>query len=199
MIDSGRRRDVVGADLDARVDAGEPFPIVDDELCTFAFHGPAIGVRLVHFGVGLPDDLAFELLDEDGEWWLLTLEMPHGSRLEYKLEVTDSFGTRLVEDPLNWRDGQPPLRRQLGVRGGRLRDPGVGDRARRRAPRVDSRPVTSTALRWARRADDLGLRAGRVHSRPQRRAIRSSSSTTDPTTCATPRRPPSSTTSSTAA
>ena len=89
------------ADLDARVDAGEPFPIVDGELCTFAFRGPAIGVRLVHFGVGLPSDLSFEVVEQDGEWCLLTLAMPYGSRLEYKLEVTDSFGTKLVEDPLN--------------------------------------------------------------------------------------------------
>ena len=47
--------------LDARRDAGEPFPIVDGDACTFAFHGPAISVRLVHFGVGLPVDLAFTL------------------------------------------------------------------------------------------------------------------------------------------
>ena len=32
--------------------------------------------------------------------------MPHGTRLEYKLEVVDSFGNHLVEDPLN-----PPWRR----------------------------------------------------------------------------------------
>lgn len=106
-----RRRLALSAErLGARVEAGDPFPIVDGEHCTFAFHGPAIGVRLVHFGVGLPTDLSFELVDEDKElqglggaqdWWALTLAMPHGSRLEYKLEVTDSFGTKLVEDPLN--------------------------------------------------------------------------------------------------
>jgi enterochelin esterase-like enzyme len=96
--------------LDARVDAGGAFPIVDDDGCTFAFRGPAISVRLVHFGVGLPGDLCFALVDEERgceglggaeEWWALTLAMPHGSRLEYKLEVVDSFGTRLIEDPLN--------------------------------------------------------------------------------------------------
>ena len=55
---------------------------------------------MVHFGVGLPADLAFAPLGESG-WWLLALELPRGSRLEYKLEVVDSFGTHLVEDPLN--------------------------------------------------------------------------------------------------
>jgi enterochelin esterase family protein len=95
--------------LDARLAAGEAFPIVDDELCTFAFHAPAIDVRLVHFGVGFPDDLRFDLVDEEREWWLLSLELPHGSRLEYKLEVRDSFGTRVVEDPLNWRAASHPF------------------------------------------------------------------------------------------
>jgi enterochelin esterase family protein len=95
--------------LDARLAVGESFPIVEDHLCTFAFHAPAIGVRLVHFGVGFPEDLRFELLDENTDWWLLSLELPVGSRLEYKLEVRDSFGTRLVEDPLNWRAASHPF------------------------------------------------------------------------------------------
>jgi enterochelin esterase-like enzyme len=95
--------------LDARLAAGESFPIVDDQLCTFAFHAPAIGVRLVHFGVGFPEDLRFELLDENSDWWLLSLELPRASRLEYKLEVRDSFGTRVVEDPLNWRAASHPF------------------------------------------------------------------------------------------
>lgn len=85
--------------LNARRRTGDPFPVVADGLCTFAFNGPVISVRLTHFGVGLPDDLRFERRDED--WWLLTLEIPRGSRIEYKLDVTDSFGTRMIEDPLN--------------------------------------------------------------------------------------------------
>jgi enterochelin esterase-like enzyme len=95
--------------LDARLAAGDAFPIVDDAHCTFAFHAPAIGVRLVHFGVGLPDDLHFELLDDERDWWLLALELPRASRLEYKLEVHDSFGTRIVVDPLNWRAASHPF------------------------------------------------------------------------------------------
>jgi enterochelin esterase-like enzyme len=86
--------------LDDRLRHGGPFPIVTPDMCTFAYHGPVISVRLVHFGVGFPDDLSFEPLGESG-WWLLALDVPEGSRLEYKLEVVDSFGSRLVEDPLN--------------------------------------------------------------------------------------------------
>ena len=94
--------------LQARRDAGEPFPLADHDVSTFAFHGAAIAVRLTHFGVGLPDDLAFHPLGES-EWWLLSLRFPHGSRLEYKLDVTDSFGTRLIEDPLNPRSASHPF------------------------------------------------------------------------------------------
>lgn len=95
--------------LDDRVTAGKPFPIVDGDVCTFAFCGPAIRVRLTHFGVGLPDDLGFAQLDDDSEWWLLALRFPHGARLEYKLDVTDSFGTHLIEDPLNPRAANHPF------------------------------------------------------------------------------------------
>jgi enterochelin esterase-like enzyme len=86
--------------LEERRAHGEPFPIVDREACTFALHGEVIGVRLVHFGVGLTDDLGFEQLGES-DWWLLSLAVPPGSRIEYKLEVVDSFGTQLIPDPLN--------------------------------------------------------------------------------------------------
>jgi enterochelin esterase family protein len=95
--------------LDERRGSGGEFPVLDGETCTFAFQGPAVHVRFVHFGVGLPDDLSFELLDEERGWWVLTLQLPHGTRLEYKLEVADSFGTRLVEDPLNWRAATHPF------------------------------------------------------------------------------------------
>jgi enterochelin esterase-like enzyme len=86
--------------LDERRAAGEPFPIVEPGRCTFAFAGPVISVRLAHFGVGLPEDLSFEPVDES-EWWVLALEVPDGTRLEYKLDVVDSFGNRFIEDPLN--------------------------------------------------------------------------------------------------
>ena len=86
---------------------------------------PVISVRLIHFGVGFPGDLDFEQLG-DSEWWLLALDVPRGSRLEYKLEVTDSFGTTVVEDPLNGRHASAPLRRQFGVRGRRLRRTAMG-------------------------------------------------------------------------
>jgi enterochelin esterase-like enzyme len=88
------------ATLESRRHGGGAFPIVEPDRCTFAYHGPVESVRLVHFGVGLPADLAFEPLG-DTEWWVLGLAVPCGARIEYKLEVTDSWGQRLIEDPLN--------------------------------------------------------------------------------------------------
>jgi enterochelin esterase family protein len=87
---------------------GGSFPIVDTRSCTFAYHGPVISVRLTHFGVGFPDDLDFEPVG-DSDWWLLALDVPPGSRLEYKLEVTSSFGTTMIEDPLNERRASHPF------------------------------------------------------------------------------------------
>ena len=77
------------------------FPLSDAEQTTFAFRGSAEAVRLVHFGIGLPEDLSFERVG-DSDWWLLALELPEGSRIEYQLEVTEPGGHRYVTgDPLN--------------------------------------------------------------------------------------------------
>ena len=75
-------------------------PSSSPNVCTFAYRGPVVSVQLVHFGVGLPDDLSFEQLG-DREWWVLALAIPDGTRLEYKLDVVDSFGKHFIDDPLN--------------------------------------------------------------------------------------------------
>ena len=86
--------------LDARCADGGAFPIVEPGACTFAHHGPADAVRLVHFGVGFPTDLRFEPVD-DSDWWVLPLAVPDGTRVEYKVEVVDSCGTAPRRGPLN--------------------------------------------------------------------------------------------------
>lgn len=95
-------------ELERRLADGAAFPVVEDDVCCFAYRGEVIGVRLMHFGVGLPDDLTFEPLD-DSDWWLLPLAMPKGTRLEYKLEVEDSYGRHLIDDPLNPHDASHPF------------------------------------------------------------------------------------------
>jgi enterochelin esterase-like enzyme len=100
---------VTPAALDERLAAGAPFPIVEPERCTLAYRGEVISVRLMHFGVGMPDDLTYEPLDDESGWFVLPLAMPPGTRLEYKLEVQDSYGTHLVDDPLNPHDATHPF------------------------------------------------------------------------------------------
>lgn len=82
------------------------FPLTTEERTTFAYRGEAKSVRLVHFGIGLPKDLHFERLG-DSTWWVLPLALPHGTRLEYQIEVTEAHGSYTIQDPLNpheWRN-----------------------------------------------------------------------------------------------
>jgi enterochelin esterase family protein len=75
-------------------------PLVEPDTCTFFYRGAARAVRLVHWGVGLPLDLDFVPL-EGTDLWYLVLHLPRGSRVEYKLEIEEPGGVRMVEDPLN--------------------------------------------------------------------------------------------------
>jgi len=84
------------------------FPLTSDRVATFAYRGGADSVRLLHFGIGLPDNLEFERR-EGSDWWLLTLGLPNGTRLEYQLEVTEWGQSRLIEDPLNPFEARNPF------------------------------------------------------------------------------------------
>ena len=84
------------------------FPLTGDGVATFAYRGGADSVRLVHFGIGLPDDLSFERL-EGSDWWLLALGVQNGTRLEYQLEVTEWGHPRVIGDPLNPFEARNPF------------------------------------------------------------------------------------------
>jgi enterochelin esterase family protein len=88
--------------------AAGPAPLVEPGSCTFFYRGDAEAVRLQHFGVGLPADLAFTRVD-GSDLWYLVLELTPGSRLEYKLEVARAGGVGLIEDPLNPRAARHPF------------------------------------------------------------------------------------------
>lgn len=84
------------------------FPLTNEDATVFAFHGDAEGVALIHFGIGLADDLAFERLD-DSDWWLLALALPTGTRLEYQLGLTVDGQQHVIEDPLNPHHARNPF------------------------------------------------------------------------------------------
>jgi enterochelin esterase-like enzyme len=106
-----RRLDAAGtlsADALEGVLAGGQVPLVEPDTCTFVYRGAATAVHLQHWGVGLPADLAFERLAASDLWYLV-LDVPPGSRIEYKIEVVDQGGTRVIQDPLNPRTAHNPF------------------------------------------------------------------------------------------
>lgn len=84
------------------------FPLTDAPTTTFAYRGAADSVRLVHFGSGLPDDLSFVRV-ADSDWWLLALDLPEGTRLEYQIEVRHGDRHDVIEDPLNPFEARNPF------------------------------------------------------------------------------------------
>jgi enterochelin esterase family protein len=82
-------------------------PIVEGDTITFLFHGEADEVHLRHFILALPSSTAFERV-RGTDLWFLRLEVPRGSRIEYKLEIVQGRHKRLVRDPLNPRKAHDP-------------------------------------------------------------------------------------------
>ena len=87
------------AAIDAFLAAHE-VPMVEDGRVTFVFRGEAEAVHLRHFIYGLPATQGFERV-AGTDLWYLTLEIPPGSRFEYKLEVVRDGHGQWLEDPLN--------------------------------------------------------------------------------------------------
>ena len=95
------------ATVDAFLD-GREFPLVDANSCSFAFHGAADSVRLRHWIFGLRGSQPFDNVPGT-DLWTLGIELPPGSRVEYKLEVQQGDTIRLIEDPLNPQKAHDPF------------------------------------------------------------------------------------------
>ena len=76
------------------------FPLLEGTKVTFAYRDHADEVLLRHWIYGLPAEQPFERVPGT-DLWLLTMEIPEGSRVEYKLEVAQGNARRLIQDPLN--------------------------------------------------------------------------------------------------
>ena len=109
------------AAIDELIDAGTPtpeaierfiaendFPIQEGTASTFCYYGPADRVSLKHWIYGLGTSLPFERVG-DSDLWYLTLELPAGSRVEYKLRVTSGPSHPLIRDPLNPARARDPF------------------------------------------------------------------------------------------
>ena len=88
--------------------AGHSFPIVEGPSITFVYRGPADAVHLKHWVFGLPSSQQLQRLP-DTDLWHLTLDLPPGSRVEYKLEVVHHGHGNWIEDPLNPNRARDPF------------------------------------------------------------------------------------------
>jgi enterochelin esterase family protein len=94
-------------ELDALIAASQ-FPLVDSDGVTFVYRGTADAVRLRHWIYGLPTAESLEALGTH-DLWFLRLDLPRGSRIEYKFEVVIGAASHWIVDPLNESVAEDPF------------------------------------------------------------------------------------------
>lgn len=94
-----RKASPAAADIDAMIHEND-FPLVDGTDVTFVFRGNADAVYLRCWISGLDTAQPFQAL-AGTDLWATTIELPRGSRIEYKLEVVSGESKELILDPLN--------------------------------------------------------------------------------------------------
>jgi len=80
--------------------ASRSFPIVEGTTITFVFRGDVDEIHLRHWIHGLSTTQPLTRI-EGTDLWTNQLELPEGSRMEYKFEVFQRGGRRWIQDPLN--------------------------------------------------------------------------------------------------
>jgi enterochelin esterase family protein len=100
LIERLKARGRIGPRSIDRFIRSNAFPLVEPSGVTFVYRGPADAVRLRHWIFGLP---AAQPLERTAgtDLWHLFLELPPGSRVEYKFEVVANGEERWINDPLN--------------------------------------------------------------------------------------------------
>jgi enterochelin esterase family protein len=94
-----RRLPLMRDDVDRFLEA-HSFPLAEGTSITFVYRGMADEVNLRHWVYGLPSSQPFRRIPGT-ELWYLILDLPRGSRVEYKLEVVEGGARKWIEDPLN--------------------------------------------------------------------------------------------------
>lgn len=79
---------------------GHTFPIVEGRSVTFVYHGDADRVNLRHWIYGLPTSRPLQRI-EGTKVWHATIDLPPGSRVEYKFERIVGAERQWIMDPLN--------------------------------------------------------------------------------------------------
>ena len=126
--------------------AAPQYPIVDPGGVTFVYRGAADAVRLRCWIHGLPASQAFERID-DGDLWVLRVELPGNSRIEYKFEVIRDGREEWILDPLNPLRASDPFGANSVVRGhGYVRPGWTEPDPEARTGTLEELTVPSTAL-----------------------------------------------------
>jgi enterochelin esterase family protein len=123
------------------------FPLLADDTATFFFWDgqPADAVYLMHWVFGLESRQAFQRI-EGTDAFMLSLALPHGSRIEYKLEVHRGGGHGWVRDPLNPRLALDPFgANSVCPMTGYVDPPWCEPEPGVREGRIETFPIASTA------------------------------------------------------
>ena len=87
---------------------GRTFPVVEGPHATFVWRGEAEGVTLRHWIFGLESESSLARVPSTDVWYL-TLDIPHGSRVEYKYEIHRHGSSQWIEDPRNPNRARDPF------------------------------------------------------------------------------------------
>ncbi len=96
-----------GAKVDAFL-SNRRVPLVEGGSATFLWRGHADRVSLRHWIYGLESSTSLNRV-HNTDLWYLTLEIPSGSRVEYKYELHRHGGSEWIEDPLNPNRARDPF------------------------------------------------------------------------------------------
>jgi enterochelin esterase family protein len=84
------------------------FPLAEPPYYTLVYRGPGDEVNLRHWIYALPTSQPFRRLPGT-DLWHRTVELPPGSRVEYKLEIVSRGHAEWIEDPLNGQHATDPF------------------------------------------------------------------------------------------
>jgi enterochelin esterase family protein len=105
-----------------RLLAATTFPHVEGRTVTFLYRGDGQEVTLQHWIHGLPGNLPFRRLP-GSDVFVLQVDLPAGSRMEYKIGVEQYGRGVLIRDPLNPQSARDPFGANSVVYGEGYRPP----------------------------------------------------------------------------
>ena len=137
---------VAGPKTRAAVDAWfsrHSFPIVEGPTVTIVWRGDAERIHLKHWVFGLASSQLLARVDGT-DVWHISLGIPAGSRVEYKLEVVRAGRGEWIQDPLNPNRAHDPFGSNSVVHGDGYAVPDwVKPDASARPGRMDELPIDS--------------------------------------------------------